>query len=81
MNHLSRLAEDLIIYSTAEFGYVSLADAYRYFYFYYYYYYYLYSFHSSPPARLLKNERVEEKTRSNSFNSKSKSKSLALEAA
>jgi len=30
MNHLSRLAEDLIIYSSAEFGYVSLADAYRY---------------------------------------------------
>jgi len=28
MTHLSRLAEDLIIYSTAEFGFVSLSDAY-----------------------------------------------------
>ncbi|AAS52666.1 AEL019Wp [Eremothecium gossypii ATCC 10895] len=28
MNHISRLAEDLIIYSTAEFGFVKLADAY-----------------------------------------------------
>jgi argininosuccinate lyase len=26
--HLSRLAEDLIIYGTAEFGFVTLADAY-----------------------------------------------------
>lgn len=29
MTHLSRMAEDLIIYSTAEFGFVSLSDAYR----------------------------------------------------
>ena len=29
MIHLSRLAEDLIIYSTAEFGFVTLSDAYR----------------------------------------------------
>ena len=29
MTHLSRLAEDLIIYSTAEFGFVTLSDAYR----------------------------------------------------
>jgi argininosuccinate lyase len=29
MVHLSRLAEDLIIYSTAEFGFVTLSDAYR----------------------------------------------------
>ena len=29
--HLSRLAEDLIIYGTAEFGFVQLADAYSYF--------------------------------------------------
>jgi hypothetical protein len=29
MSHLSRFAEDLIIYSTAEFGFVALADAYR----------------------------------------------------
>ena len=28
--HLSRLSEDLIIYSTAEFGFVTLSDAYRY---------------------------------------------------
>ncbi|TFK42690.1 argininosuccinate lyase [Crucibulum laeve] len=28
MTHLSRLAEDLIIYSTAEFGFVTLSDAY-----------------------------------------------------
>ncbi|KAJ3339994.1 argininosuccinate lyase [Gonapodya sp. JEL0774] len=28
MVHISRLAEDLILYSTAEFGFVSLADAY-----------------------------------------------------
>ncbi|KAK9479351.1 L-Aspartase-like protein [Lipomyces japonicus] len=28
MNHISRFSEDLIIYSTAEFGFVSLADAY-----------------------------------------------------
>ena len=26
--HLSRVAEDLIIYSTAEFGFVKLSDAY-----------------------------------------------------
>lgn len=29
MNHISRFAEDLIVYSTAEFGFVALADAYR----------------------------------------------------
>ena len=29
MTHLSRMAEDLIIYSTAEFGFVTLSDAYR----------------------------------------------------
>jgi argininosuccinate lyase len=29
MIHISRLAEDLIVYSSAEFGYISLADAYR----------------------------------------------------
>jgi argininosuccinate lyase len=28
MVHLSRLSEDLIIYSTAEFGFVQVADAY-----------------------------------------------------
>lgn len=28
MNHISRFAEDLILYSTAEFGFVQLADAY-----------------------------------------------------
>ncbi|CAM9021021.1 hypothetical protein WICANDRAFT_80653 [Wickerhamomyces anomalus NRRL Y-366-8] len=28
MNHVSRLSEDLIIYSTAEFGFIKLADAY-----------------------------------------------------
>lgn len=28
MNHISRFSEDLIIYSTAEFGFVKLADAY-----------------------------------------------------
>lgn len=27
-NHLSRFAEDLIVYSTAEFGFVQLSDAY-----------------------------------------------------
>lgn len=27
-SHLSRLAEDLILYSSSEFGYVKLADAY-----------------------------------------------------
>ena len=27
--HLSRMSEDLIIYSTAEFGFVTLSDAYR----------------------------------------------------
>lgn len=30
MTHLSRMSEDLIIYSTAEFGFVTLSDAYRY---------------------------------------------------
>lgn len=30
MIHVSRLAEDLIIYSSAEFGFVTLSDAYRY---------------------------------------------------
>lgn len=30
MTHVSRMAEDLIIYSTAEFGFVTLSDAYRY---------------------------------------------------
>lgn len=29
MTHISRMAEDLIIYSTAEFGFVALSDAYR----------------------------------------------------
>jgi hypothetical protein len=29
MAHISRMAEDLIIYSTAEFGFVTLSDAYR----------------------------------------------------
>lgn len=29
MVHISRFAEDLIIYSSAEFGYVTLSDAYR----------------------------------------------------
>ena len=29
MGHISRFAEDLVIYSTAEFGFVALADAYR----------------------------------------------------
>ena len=29
MIHLSRFSEDLIIYSSAEFGFVQLADAYR----------------------------------------------------
>lgn len=29
MIHVSRLAEDLIIYSSAEFGFVTLSDAYR----------------------------------------------------
>lgn len=29
MSHASRLAEDLIIYSTAEFGFIELSDAYR----------------------------------------------------
>ncbi|GME82032.1 unnamed protein product [[Candida] boidinii] len=28
MNHISRFSEDLIIYSTAEFGFIQLADAY-----------------------------------------------------
>lgn len=28
--HISRMAEDLIIYSTAEFGFITLSDAYRY---------------------------------------------------
>lgn len=29
MNHVSRMSEDLVIYSTAEFGFVTLSDAYR----------------------------------------------------
>ncbi len=29
MIHMSKMAEDLIIYSTAEFGFVQLSDAYR----------------------------------------------------
>ena len=29
MTHISRMAEDLVIYSTAEFGFISLSDAYR----------------------------------------------------
>ena len=29
MVHMSKMAEDLIIYSTAEFGFVTLSDAYR----------------------------------------------------
>lgn len=29
MTHASRLAEDFIIYSTAEFGFITLSDAYR----------------------------------------------------
>lgn len=32
MTHVSRIAEDLVIYSTAEFGFVTLSDAYRYVY-------------------------------------------------
>ena len=28
MTHISRMAEDLVIYSTAEFGFVTLSDAY-----------------------------------------------------
>jgi argininosuccinate lyase len=31
MSHLSRMAEDFIVYSTAEFGFITLSDAYRYF--------------------------------------------------
>ena len=27
--HLSRMSEDFIIYSTAEFGFITLSDAYR----------------------------------------------------
>jgi argininosuccinate lyase len=27
--HLSQIAEDLIVYSTAEFGFITLSDAYR----------------------------------------------------
>lgn len=30
MTHISRMAEDLVVYSTAEFGFVTLSDAYRY---------------------------------------------------
>lgn len=30
MAHMSKIAEDLIIYSTAEFGFITLSDAYRY---------------------------------------------------
>ena len=29
MTHISRMAEDLVVYSTAEFGFVTLSDAYR----------------------------------------------------
>ena len=29
MIHMSRMAEDLIVYSSAEFGFVTLSDAYR----------------------------------------------------
>ena len=29
MSHMSRISEDLIVYSTAEFGFVTLSDAYR----------------------------------------------------
>lgn len=29
MTHMSRIAEDLIIYSSAEFGFVKMSDAYR----------------------------------------------------
>jgi argininosuccinate lyase len=29
MTHVSRMAEDLVVYSTAEFGFVTLSDAYR----------------------------------------------------
>jgi len=29
MTHLSRISEDLIVYSTAEFGFITLSDAYR----------------------------------------------------
>ena len=28
--HLSRISEDFIIYSSAEFGFITLSDAYRY---------------------------------------------------
>lgn len=28
MTHISRMAEDLIVYSTAEFGFITLSDAY-----------------------------------------------------
>lgn len=30
MTHISRMSEDFIIYSTAEFGFITLSDAYRY---------------------------------------------------
>lgn len=30
MIHMSKMAEDFIIYSTAEFGFIQLSDAYRY---------------------------------------------------
>ena len=29
MTHISKMAEDLVIYSTAEFGFITLSDAYR----------------------------------------------------
>lgn len=29
MTHMSKMAEDLIVYSTAEFGFITLSDAYR----------------------------------------------------
>jgi argininosuccinate lyase len=36
MTHVSKMAEDLIIYSTAEFGFITLSDAYRLVFIYYY---------------------------------------------
>ena len=29
MTHISKMAEDLVVYSTAEFGFITLSDAYR----------------------------------------------------
>ena len=37
MVHVSRLAEDLVVYSTAEFGFVTLSDAYRYVFYVFFY--------------------------------------------